>query len=194
MDIVLREADRLDGLISDFLHYARPAPPRPVEVDLAALTADLREMYDTARPPGVHASFRIPPDLRVVADPGQLRQLLWNLLLNAGQAMDTEGELVVAARPVAAQDGSQDGRHLEDGESSAWVEISVADTGSGISPELLDRVFDPFFTTKAGGSGLGLAMVHRIVEANEGTVYVESEPGKGTTFRVRLPEAPEEGA
>ena len=68
-------------------------------------------------------------------------------------------------------------------------DLGLGHRGSGISPELLDRVFDPFFTTKKEGSGLGLAMVHRIVEANDGTVNVESELGKGTTFRVRLPDA-----
>ncbi|NNL65304.1 MAG: PAS domain-containing protein [Myxococcales bacterium] len=190
MDIVLRETDRLDGLISDFLHYARPAPPERKEVDLTALTSELQEMYDTARPADVTTGFEVEADLRAWADPDQLRQLLWNLLLNGGQAMDDGGSLQVAARCLDAQEAALDGRHHVDGERSAQVEITVSDTGSGIDPELLDRVFDPFFTTKPRGSGLGLAMVHRIVEANEGTVSVESELGKGTTFRVRLPAAP----
>ena len=189
MEIVLRETDRLDGLISDFLHYARPAPPARKEVDLTALTGELQEMYDTARPEEVTTAFDVAADLRAWADPDQLRQLLWNLLLNGGQAMEDGGTLQVSARRLDAQEAAVDGRHHVDGERSAHVEITVSDTGSGIDPELLDRVFDPFFTTKPRGSGLGLAMVHRIVEANEGTVSVESEVGKGTTFRVRLPAA-----
>jgi two-component system sensor histidine kinase PilS (NtrC family) len=193
MAIVLRETDRLDLLISDFLHYARPSPPKREPVDLSVLTGELCEMYDTARPTGVSADFVVPRGLRIFADADQLRQLLWNLLLNAGQAMADDGELLIEARRVGAQEASPDGRNHGNGGASAQVEITVSDTGSGIAPELLDRVFDPFFTTKAGGSGLGLAMVHRIVEANEGTVNVESELGKGTTFRVRLPAAPAEG-
>jgi signal transduction histidine kinase len=72
------------------------------------------------------------------------------------------------------------------------VEISVADTGSGIPPELCDRIFDPFFTTKGEGTGLGLATVHRIVEGHGGTLRVESTPGVGTTFRIHLFDQPEE--
>lgn len=189
MDIVLREADRLDGLISDFLRYARPAPPRRTEVALTGLVDELREMYDLARPPGVDVSFDVPEGLEVLADADQLKQLLWNLLLNAGQAMDEDGELTVTARRSGIQERGQDGRNPDEGDVSARIEVAVADTGSGISPELLDRVFDPFFTTKANGSGLGLAMVHRIVEANGGTIRVESEVGKGTTFRVNLADA-----
>jgi signal transduction histidine kinase len=115
--------------------------------------------------------------------------VLWNLVRNADQAMPEAGELRLEARSLSAQEAPGDGRSHEEAGGCAFAELAVADTGTGIPPELLDRVFDPFFTTKPKGSGLGLAMVHRIVEANEGTVSVESEPGKGTRFRLRFPAA-----
>jgi len=194
MDIVLRETDRLDHLIGDFLLYARPKPPEPVGVDLSALTSDLREMYVSACPEGVSARFEVPEGLAPWVDEDQLRQLLWNLLLNGGQAMEASGGVLrLDARRLPAQEAASEDRNHEDGEGYASVEISVSDTGVGIDPERLERVFEPFFTTKPRGSGLGLAMVHRIVEANAGTLSVESEPGQGTRFALRLPEA-ERGA
>ena len=193
MDIVLRETERLDALIGDFLHYARPSPPKPRAVDLGVLATELREMYEAARPAGVVVRLAVEPGLRVLADPDQLRQLLWNLVRNADQAMPETGELRIEARALPAQEASQDDRSHEQAGGCAWVEITVSDTGHGIPSELLDRVFDPFFTTKPRGSGLGLAMVHRIVEANEGSVSVESEPGKGARFRLRLPAADRTG-
>jgi len=190
MDIVLRETDRLDALITDFLLYARPAPPKLEPVSLAALAGELEEMYEAVRPGGVEASFHVDPETRVQADGDQLRQLLWNLLLNAGQAMPGGGHLVLAAGRVPPQEAAGSDRNPEDGEEAPRVEICVSDTGTGIPPEALDRIFDPFFTTKPEGSGLGLAMVHRIVEANGGQIGVESELGAGTRLRIRLPAAP----
>jgi len=190
MDIVVRETDRLDRLIGDFLLYARPKVPEPAAVPLAALCADLERMVGSACTHGVAAHFDVPADLRVWVDENQLRQLLWNLLLNAAQAMEGGGgELRLEARRVVTQDAPRDGRNPEGVEGCALVEISVSDTGVGIEPERLERIFEPFFTTKLRGSGLGLAMVHRIVEANQGALSVESEPGQGTRFRLRLPEA-----
>jgi len=190
MDIVLRETDRLDHLIGDFLLYARPNAPEPSSVDVVALAADLEEMVGAACPDGVTAHFDVPDDLRAWVDEDQLRQLLWNLLLNGAQAMEQGGgELRLEARRLLAQDPPAVGRNPEEVEGCASVEISVSDTGVGIEPERLERIFEPFFTTKPRGSGLGLAMVHRIVEANAGTLSVETEPGQGARFRLRLPAA-----
>jgi two-component system sensor histidine kinase PilS (NtrC family) len=200
MDIVLRETDRLDHLIGDFLLYARPKAPDPTSVDVAALAADLEDMVGSARPRGVTVHVDVPEGVRAWVDEDQLRQLLWNLLLNGAQAMEEGGgELRLEARRVSAsdataQDAAADGRNPEDVEGCASVEISVSDTGVGIEPERLERIFEPFFTTKPRGSGLGLAMVHRIVEANAGTLGVESEPGGGTRFRLCLPAGGDDGS
>jgi two-component system sensor histidine kinase PilS (NtrC family) len=132
----------------------------------------------------------LEPGLRLSADPGQLRQLLWNLLLNAAQAMPEGGTIALGAR-AAGQPQDPPARRRNDREEGGWVEIAVRDAGVGIPAEALDRIFDPFFTTKPGGTGLGLATVHRIIEEHGGSIRVHSADGKGTTFQLRLPRAPE---
>jgi signal transduction histidine kinase len=112
---------------------------------------------------------------QVVCAPQQLRQVFLNLVVNAAQAVEAGGHVLVATRP--------DGDH---------VIVSVADDGCGIPPELIDRIFDPFFTTKpvGVGTGLGLGIAHQIVSSHGGEIQVESTVGTGTVFRVRLPVAP----
>ena len=191
MDIVLRETDRLNQLISDFLHYARPAVPKPVAVPVAETLEEVLRMFETTRPANVAVEVDAPRELAVLADAAQVRQLLWNLVLNAAQAMPEGGTLSLRARPVVglpAQEPASAGRNgASEGHGS--VEIAVIDTGAGIPPEVMDRIIDPFFTTKCEGTGLGLATVHRIVEGNGGTLRVESAVGSGTAFQIRLPRA-----
>jgi two-component system sensor histidine kinase PilS (NtrC family) len=192
MAIVLRETERLNRLISDFLQYARPAALRLESVAVAPLVAETLEMLAAGEGKEIRASARIDPELRVRADPAQLRQLLWNLFLNAAQAMEGRGELRVEAevqKAPAAQDEFGEIRTASRGEGASGVEISVSDSGVGIDPEVLDRIFDPFFTTKAAGTGLGLATVHRIAEAHGGQISVESSRGAGAIFRIWLPGA-----
>jgi two-component system, NtrC family, sensor histidine kinase PilS len=188
MNIVVRETDRLNALITDFLQFARPAPARPEPVAIATVLRDMAQIFESVRPPCVELSIDASPDLRVVADDRQLRQLLWNLFLNAVQAMPDGGRLEIRAQRAAAQGASLE-RRSGNAEGPSWVEIRVADTGTGIAEEVLERIFDPFFTTKKEGSGLGLATVHRIVEGNGGHVKVESAVGRGTRFCVLLPAA-----
>lgn len=192
MDIVLRETDRLNTLITDFLRYARPSPPLLQRVVLAPLVAETARMLEAGEGKQIEVRVSVSGELAVQADPGQLRQLLWNLLLNATQAVGGEGVLEVSARPrrePLAQDGPGTFRTVAEGEDVPGVEISVSDKGVGIAPEAVDHIFDPFFTTKQAGSGLGLATVHRIVEAGGGRISVESALHAGTTFRVWLPAA-----
>jgi two-component system sensor histidine kinase PilS (NtrC family) len=194
MQIVLRETDRLNGLITDFLQYAHPRAPKLEPLDLRRAVDEVVQMLEHAC--GAHAVVEVDvdPALRVRADAGQLRQLLWNLCLNALQAMSDGGRLRIGARraaPGASQASPGPGRNERTEEGCTRVEISVSDTGGGIPPEIQDRIFDPFFTTRAEGTGLGLATVHRIVEGHAGTLRVESAPGVGTTFWVGLAEAEE---
>src|SRR5690606_8030367 len=191
--IAVREADRLNQLITDFLQYARPAPGKPQPVAVGAVAAEVLEMFGSVRPPAVEVSLDVPEDLYVLAEEGPLRQVLWNLFLNAVQAMPHGGPLRVSAAEVPAQAPAAGGRRPQD-EGADWVEIVVADGGMGIPEEVLDRIFDPFFTTKQDGTGLGLATVHRVVEANGGHIAVESAVGRGTRFRIRLPRACPPGA
>ena len=195
MEIVLRETERLDGLITDFLQYARPAPPKLGSVSLAPLVQDLVQMFEKSRSREnpIEVRVEVKEGLAVTGDASQLRQLLWNLYLNAAQAMPAGGRLLIAARPAPPlpQGGAPAGRNAAEGEGTHFLELVVADTGVGIAPEVIDRIFDPFFTTRREGSGLGLATVHRIVESHGGSLRVESTVGAGTTFRIRLPQAEE---
>jgi two-component system sensor histidine kinase PilS (NtrC family) len=188
MEIVLREADRLNVLIADFLAYARPAPPKLEPVDVGEVVDEVIEMFDVGRPVDIEIAREIEAGIRALVDSAQLRQLLWNLVLNAAQAMPNGGRLVVSATALP-QEKRSEGRNVPGGEGSGTVQLCVSDTGSGIPPDVLDRIFDPFFTTKRGGTGLGLSTVHRIIEGNGGSVRVETEPGAGTTFRVELARA-----
>ena len=195
MEIVLRETERLDGLITDFLQYARPAPPKLGSVSLAPLVQDLVQMFEKSRSREnpIEVRVEVKEGLAVTGDASQLRQLLWNLYLNAAQAMPAGGRLLIAASPAPPlpQGGAPAGRNAAEGEGTHFLELVVADTGVGIAPEVIDRIFDPFFSTRREGSGLGLATVHRIVESHGGSLRVESTVGAGTTFRIRLPQAEE---
>ena len=186
MDIVLRETDRLNRLLTEFLEYARPGPLRREPLLLEETLAEVLAIFDPSRPEAIAVGVAIEPGLRLRADPGQLRQLLWNLLLNAAQAMPEGGSIEVEARSSGPpQERPGGGRN--DGMEEGWIELGVRDGGVGIPAEVLDRIFDPFFTTKPGGTGLGLATVHRIVEEHGGSIRVQSAAGKGTSFHVRLP-------
>ena len=189
MKIVLRETDRLNLLITDFLRYARPGPLQLEPVVVRDAVSEMLEVFAPALPDGVEVVAEVEEGLTVHADAAQLRQLLWNLVLNAVQAMPDGGELTIRAAVMpeeAPQEARSERRNMGEAKS-AWAELSVRDKGTGIPAELVDRIFDPFFTTKPQGSGLGLAMVHRIVEEHGGSLGVKSVVGRGTEMRVRLP-------
>ncbi len=187
MDIVLRETDRLNMIISEFLEYARPQTDRSAasvageenEVLLTDLFNEtvmlLKNSHDYRE--GITITSTVNADVAVKGDPQRLRQVFWNLLINACQAIQDQGEITINASLLPGND------------ETAWCGIVVADTGSGIAPENLDKIFDPFFTTKdsTGGTGLGLAIVYRIIEDHGGTIEVESTADKGTVFTITLP-------
>ncbi len=171
MAIVLRETERLDRLIDDFLRFARPAPLRVGEVMLDRLVREAAELFqhDPAAT-GCEVAIDVPGGATGFGDEGQLRRALLNLLLNAAQAMEGQGRIGVS---LVCGDGR--------------ARLSVSDDGPGIPEEDLDRIFDPFYTTREKGTGLGLALVYRTVEAHGGHVEVRSEPGAGSTFTMDLP-------
>jgi two-component system sensor histidine kinase PilS (NtrC family) len=180
MDIVLRESERLNRIISSFLAYARPQRFAITRLDLVKIVHDaavlLRNSGDLVDGHVIEADT---PSGAVwyEADEGQIRQVLWNLASNGLRAMPHGGRLrlsVVQEPPV-------------DGRDHGNVVLAVEDEGIGIPPEELDHVFQPFHGSFAKGSGLGLAIVHRIVTDYRGEVQVTSKPGAGTMVRVRLP-------
>ena len=174
---VIDETDRLTNRINHFLRFARQKPPdsRPVS-PRALLDAAVREWDALGKGEPITTRVQVPdgvPDVRVDAD--QVKEALVNVMLNAREAMPRGGTLTVSARAETA------------GGEPAIVEIRIADTGAGISPEHLKQVFDPFFTTKDYGTGLGLTNVKRLVEENGGHLAVHSRPGQGTEVVLRLP-------
>jgi two-component system, NtrC family, sensor histidine kinase HydH len=182
MRIVCREADRLSSLVTDFLMFARPPTGVPRILNLSLAVGDILDLFEREFPPS--REIRIHRDIRdsqwVRMDPGHLRQVLWNLLRNAAEAISGAGEISIRLAP---------GRE-------GHVVVDVSDNGCGIPPEVLPTIFDPFVTTKPRGTGLGLSIVHRIVESAGGRLDVESRPGEGTRVRLRLrrrdPEAEDE--
>jgi two-component system sensor histidine kinase PilS (NtrC family) len=183
LGIVQREGGRLATLVSDFLEYARPRSPRRVACDLAAIAAETLDAF--ANDPAAHrVELRRALDPSPVScDPDQIRQVLWNLLVNAAHAAASNG---------AAQERSPGGtvRVACAPSAAGGALLEVEDDGPGISPADRARLFTPFFTTREGGTGLGLATVHAIVDAHGGTVTVHTERGAGARFVVQLPPAP----
>ncbi len=177
LDIVLREGGRLEQLVTEFLAFARPAPPRREPFDLGVLAGEALEAFEhDPAAAGVEVRRELRP-APASGDPDQLRQVLWNLLLNAAQALQ------------AAPPGDRRGWvKVSCGRSAGGgVELVVEDSGPGVAPADQPHVFTPFFTTKPNGTGLGLATVHRIVDSHGGSLTLESEPGHGARFSVRLP-------
>jgi two-component system sensor histidine kinase PilS (NtrC family) len=188
MDIILRESERLNNLITDFLLFAQPAKTNKVKMDIGQVIDETLELFKNS--PGQNQSIKIVKNLEkeivVLGDQHQLKQLFWNLIINAAQIMPNGGELKVKLETVNA-DGTS-GRFQGSGrrDMTPFAKISVSDTGNGINPDEKEKIFEPFFTTKEGGTGLGLAIVHRIVENHDGFISVNSQRNKGTTFEIFL--------
>jgi signal transduction histidine kinase len=171
---ILKQIDRLDGTVKDLLVYARPRPPRFQRCDLNRLIDRvLTVLHDEPEVRKVRIDRVESEKLDLYADEGQLEQLLINLLLNAAQA-SSAGQ-VVRLSASSGPDG---------------LGLLIEDHGVGMDDELLRQAFEPFFTTKARGTGLGLPICRRIVEAHGGTIGIHSLPGKRTTVTVRLPRFP----
>lgn len=172
LDIIRREVRRLETFLGDLRDFTRPALPTKETIDLNQIIHEVHAlMGGEAQKRHITISENLNPNLpSLEADPGQMKQVLLNLIKNSLEAMDSGGEIT-----------------LKSGVDGENVWFSVADTGCGMPPEVQAKIFDPFFTTKEKGTGLGLAVIHKIILDHHGTVAVESEPNIGTTFYVRLP-------
>jgi signal transduction histidine kinase len=176
---ILKSGQRAAGIVSSMLGYARGSSTQRKQVDLIALAEEVLTLTEKDL-----SKHRIKLEKRFIGRPkvpgvpGQIEQILINLIINARQAMPDGGRIMVEVR---------------ENHEAHVAEIRVADTGTGIAPEKLRRIFDPFFTTKqpdeqgAGGTGLGLSVCRQIIEQHQGRIRVESIVGKGTTFTVKLP-------
>src|SRR5579871_2506971 len=172
LEIINKESQRLNRLLTEFLDFARPRPPKYQSVDVDSLLSSVIQLasHGVGRSAVVLRKETASPLPPVEGDPEMLKQFLLNLVINAIQAMPDGGEVVVSA-------ALRDGKML----------IGVQDQGRGIAPESRDKIFDPFFTTKDGGTGLGLPVAHQIVEQHGGILRAEANSGRGMTFSALLP-------
>ena len=167
-----KEVRRLETIVDDFLRYARGGQINRAPNDLCALVREVLEFVEPEdRVQQIRHHAELPAGLPLVMlDTGAFRQAVLNLFVNARQAMPDGGELIVRVE-----------------RQGNFVELTVTDTGMGMTPEELERCFEVYYSTKKGGTGLGLSTTHRIVEEHDGTITVVSEKGRGTSFSIVLP-------
>ncbi|MBC8017150.1 MAG: PAS domain S-box protein [Verrucomicrobia bacterium] len=180
LSIVLRESNRLNKLITDFLAYARPASPHMVSIELGALAEDMRLLLlADSRFNSIEIVNLIPSNIMIKADADQISQVLMNLLSNSADAMPDGGRIEIEAHlPLKAANGIR---------KKPVAVITVTDSGCGIDPEAAKHLFEPFWTTKPAGTGLGLAIIYRIIEGHGGSISIDSPPSGGCRVTLMLP-------
>lgn len=187
------QTGRARNIVRSLLDFARDREFKRETLPLAGLVAETLRFIKGQVPSRVAVVTDIPADIEIQGDKQRLQQVFLNLIKNALEALEGAGEIVIrAVRRGAAQAEEAPGRFkflAQCNPAEEAVEIEIRDNGHGIPPEVLPRIFDPFFTTKdvGKGSGLGLFVVYEIIEKHGGCIAAESEPGKGTTFHIRLP-------
>ncbi len=183
---IIKEAKMANVIVQEVLAFVRPIRLQVEDIAVADVIRDAMAMAES------HASLKGDVDVRVdvpealrpiQGDPHQLRQIFTNLLTNAFEAMGGTGGVDITAVALDGDDDTGTAEHA----TGPMIQITVADDGPGVPPEVMDRIFSPFFTTKPQGSGLGLAIVRKIVDAHDGRIDVSGRAGGGTVFRVTLP-------
>ncbi len=183
-EIVGSEMTRMVSMVSQILKFAVPAHPVFAAVAVHKIldrTLLLAQHRIEGREITFERKFQAEKDV-LEGDGYQLEQAFVNLLLNGVEAINVNGTLAVTTELLAEDNGQ-----LREGDAKRWMRIRISDSGAGITQENMSRLFEPFFTTKQNGTGLGLAVTRRIIEEHNGSIQVESHPGKGTTFTVLLP-------
>ncbi len=172
MQIVLRETDRLSALANNFLLFAKPPTGKIEKIELESALTETVKLFkkDKAGTENVRIMSEFSPSIWIEMDPVHLRQVIWNLLLNAVEAIEGEGLVGIKAYPL----------------KNNCTGIEISDNGCGITDGHMQSIFDPFFTTKSSGTGLGLSIVHSILESYDTWLDVESEVGRGTKFSFKL--------
>lgn len=179
---ITKEIDRLNELLKSFFSFAKPQNLNLASCHIKDIVNEIipfliKEIADK----GIRFIEVYHPQLpKIRVDKNQMHQVLLNLFLNAIQAMPTGGELKIQVHPLVSS--------VSDGNSQRFIRILISDTGKGIPANLINKIFDPFFTTKPKGIGLGLSIAYQIITKHEGTIQVQSEWERGTTFDIRLPE------
>jgi signal transduction histidine kinase len=184
---IMSEAKLANAIVVEMLEFVRPIRLQVERTDIGEVLHQAVTLAETkATRGGVHVELEVAPDLpHIDGDHHQLCQVFTNLLANAFEALDGRGRIGIrAVVETLAQDPAF---AAEPREPAAVVIVEVTDNGPGVAPHLSDRIFDPFFTTKPQGSGLGLPIVRKIVDAHDGRIDLNSAPGQGTRFRITLP-------
>ena len=193
MEIIVKESNNLSMLISDFTQYARAEAQNKEEIALKAIADEVVELFrnssECLHVLAIHQL--IDEQIIVIANRQQIKQIFWNFILNSAQAMaEKPGTITLTAERVKKKSVTASPLHSQPAPNAheiSWVEIKIADDGCGIKQTELGSIFDPFFTTKDSGIGLGLAIVHKIIQEHDGFISVESREGCGTTFTCLLP-------
>jgi len=182
MDIILRETERLNSIITQFLIYASPYKKNLQTCNIKELITEtitlLKNSKEYPSNLNIDTSFK-NNGITINADSKQIKQVIWNLCLNSIQAMNKGGRMTISVNPPYPP--------LVKGGEGGLVDIIIKDTGAGISETDLQKIFDPFFTTKEEGTGLGLSTVQKIIEGHNGSINIESKEGYGTTVKITLP-------
>jgi len=173
LEKIIKEINRTNSLLQELFIFAKPQKPQFVPYDITKVLERVISMQEKSiEEKGVKIKKDYTPDIPLIPlDPNQIYQVFLNLILNAVQAMPQGGDLTLSVKQ----------------ERGAWISVTVKDTGVGMSEEVKVKLFDPFFTTKPMGTGLGLAISYRIIQEHGGMVGVESKPGQGAKFTIRLP-------
>jgi two-component system sensor histidine kinase PilS (NtrC family) len=189
MEIILRETERLNSIITQFLIYASPSKKYIHRCNMRELINEtitlLKNSKDYPHNIDIVTSFT-EGEIFIHADSKQMKQVLWNLCLNSIHAMERGGTMTISAKRRDTQIHSKSTTNSQN-QGEEKVEIIIHDTGIGIPEANLEKIFDPFFTTKDNGSGLGLSTVLKIIEGHNGTIHLESKEGKGTKVKIILP-------
>ncbi len=177
---MIRQIDRIDHLIKQFFSFVKPKVQQLRDVSLPQVWEELLPLVqERVTKNKVELRVSLDPSHVIRVDVNHIQQILLNLVLNALDAMPRGGTLTLRSEQVQ--------RQFPDRPEQEWIRIVVEDTGYGMDPEQLDKIFVPFFTTKSSGTGLGLYIVHQLVQENKGYIFVESEKGKGTRFELLFP-------
>ena len=183
--VVHGAAQRAAALVKQLLAFSREQLSQPRTLDVNAQLANLEKLLRAIVGERFATRLRLDPTAgNVFIDPIEIEQIIMNLVLNARDAMPEGGQISIETRTMKIEEEQSD--HF-DAKPGRYVLLTVSDNGCGMDSETRAKIFDPFFTTKSFGTGLGLATVHALVEKNGGRIMVQSEPNKGTTFRIYLP-------
>ena len=193
--VIDEEIQRLDRIVRDFLHFARPAEPRPITITAGSLFSRVQGLLGwELEKASIRLNLAPSPILRVRADPQQIEQVLINLIQNAAESIGRDGTITLRARSTLMPLPRLPRRSFraKAGHATPVVVLEVIDTGKGIPLKVQERLFDPFFTTKEAGTGLGLSIAARIVQKHGGALQYQTEVERGTTFGIFLPRVEKE--